>query len=186
MVTNIVTVAMAIVLGFLGPFNDQSTEQQTTDAVVAKARQLEDQLANNQSIKDLSAGILQPIYDLAEYMSFPWFYWVAFAAMSAGVVSFALQLVLTKLLLLFRLKLRLSELLSDALGLLVSLCGLVVVTQAATENSTFTTQSISVVSAAAVGLIVGFVFYLWGQKTELLAARDPKVIMQTDDRKYKL
>lgn len=182
---NILALALAVAMGFMNPMGNQ-TNAQSTDAIVEKAKQIEDQLTNSPTVKDISAGILQPIYELAEYMSHPWYYWTAFAVMSAGVVSFALQLVLTKLILLFRLKLRLSEIFSDALGLLVSLAGLVMVTQAATENSTFTSQSVSVVSSAAVGLVVGFVFYLWGQKTELLAARDPQVVTPPSDRKYKL
>jgi hypothetical protein len=200
--TTVFMLAMSFVLGFQNFSGNQASAQQTTDSVqasaqlqasaqqtkdsvVEKAKQIEEQLANNETIKEISAGILQPIYNLAEYMAQPWFYWVAFAVMAAGVVSFALQLVLTKLILLLRMKLRLSEIFSDALGLIVSLTGLVMVTQAATENSTFTTQSVSVVSAAAVGLLVGFVFYLWGQKTELMAAKSQDAIHR-DDPKYKL
>jgi hypothetical protein len=89
--------------------------------------------------------------------------------MAAGVVSFALQLVLTKLLLLAQLKMNLAEILSDALGLLISLVGLVLTTQAATQNSTFTASPAAVVSSAAVGLLAGFVFYIWGQRLELRA-----------------
>jgi hypothetical protein len=194
--TTVFMLAMSFVLGFQNFSGNlasaqqttdsvQASAQQTTDSAVEKVKQIEEQLANNETIKEISAGILQPIYNLAEYMAQPWFYWVAFAVMAAGVVSFALQLVLTKLILLLRMKLRLSEIFSDALGLIVSLTGLVMVTQAATENSTFTTQSVSVVSAAAVGLLVGFVFYLWGQKTELMAAKSQDAIHR-DDPKYKL
>lgn len=185
--TTVLTLAMSIVFGFLSFTANQASAQTTegTEGVAEKVKQIENQLANNETIKEISAGILQPLYNLAENMAQPWFYWVAFAVMAAGVVSFALQLVLTKLLLLFRMKLRLSEIFSDALGLIVSLTGLVMVTQAATENSTFTTQAVSVVSAAAVGLAAGFVFYLWGQKTELMAARDQATIVRNDP-KYKL
>jgi len=114
-------------------------------------------------VQEASAGILQPIYQAAEYIAFPAFYWIAFALMTAGVISFAGQLLFSKLFLLFRLHLNIKEIMSDILGLLISAVGLVLTTQAATENSNFTESPIAVVSAAAVGVIVGFIFYLWGQ-----------------------
>ena len=89
--------------------------------------------------------------------------------MATGVVSFALQLVLGKLLVLARRGFSLSEILSDALGLAISSIGLVLTTQAATENSSFTESAFSVLSASAVGVVAGFVFYLWGQRQELQA-----------------
>lgn len=136
-----------------------------------KLQELGESLNQSQAVQDVSAGILEPIYSLAQYMSLPSFYWVAFALMVAGVVSFAGQLVFTKLLLLFKLNLNIKEILGDLLGLLVSLTGLVLTTQAATQNSTFPQNSLAVVSATAVGGLVGFVFFLWGQKQEFKAAR---------------
>lgn len=156
----------------------RSSAQELPKDLDQRVDQIEQQLNQNPQVQKISAGLLQPLYDLAEYMSRPWFYWVAFMLMAAGVVSFALQLVLTKLVLLLRLKLRLSEIFSDALGLLISLAGLVMVTQAAAENSTFTQNAAAVVTAAGAGLVVGFVFYLFGQKTEFDAARDPQVVVQ--------
>ena len=47
--------------------------------------------------------------------------------------------------------------------------GLVLTTQAAAENSSFTSSAAAVLSATAVGAIAGFVFYLWGQRQELQA-----------------
>jgi hypothetical protein len=119
--------------------------------------------------QQVSAGILKPIYLLAERFSFPAFHWVAFAAMVAGVVSFGLQLVLGKLVVLSRMSLSLSEILSDALGLVVSLVGLVLTTQAAAQNSTFTASAFSVLSSTAVGAFAGLIFYVWGQRQELQA-----------------
>lgn len=121
--------------------------------------------------REVTAGILQPIYRLAEAMAHPAFHWIAFAVMATGVVNYALQLVLGKLVLLTRLSLSLKEILSDALGLVISLTGLVLTTQAAAENSTFTTSPAAVLSASAVGVVAGFIFYLWGQRLELEAAR---------------
>lgn len=116
--------------------------------------------------REVSAGLLQPIYQAAEYIAFPAFYWVAFMIMVAGVVGFAGQLVLTKLLLLVRGSLNLREILADALGLVISLVGLILTTQAATENSGFTTSPLLVLSSAGVGILAGLVFYVWGQRTE--------------------
>ncbi len=139
-------------------------------AVNEKIGEVSAKMNQSQTVQEISAGLLDPIYRLAEYMGVPWFYWAAFALMAAGVVSFALQLVLTKLLLLAQLKMNLAEIFSDALGLLISLVGLVLTTQAATQNSTFTSSPAAVVSSAAAGLIAGFVFYIWGQRLELRAA----------------
>jgi hypothetical protein len=119
--------------------------------------------------QDVKTNILAPIYSLAEAFSFPAFYWLAFAAMVTGVVSFALQLVLGKLVALSKFSMSPSEILSDALGLLISLIGLVLTTQAATENSTFTSSAFAVLSASIVGALLGIVFYVWGQRQELQA-----------------
>lgn len=123
----------------------------------------------SEQAQKISAGILDPIYMLAERLSFPYFHWLAFAAMVTGVVSFALQLVFGKLIVLSRMSLSPSEILADSLGLVISLVGLVLTTQAAAENSTFTTSSFAVISSAAVGVVAGFIFYVWGQRQELLA-----------------
>jgi hypothetical protein len=125
--------------------------------------------------QEVSAGILQPIYKLAEAIAFPAFHWVAFAVMATGVVSFGLQIVLGKLAVLLRGSISFKEILSDALGLVISLTGLVLTTQAAAENSTFTTSPAAVLSASGVGVIAGFIFYIWGQAQELEAAKGRNV-----------
>lgn len=124
---------------------------------------------NSAQAQQVSAGVLKPIYQLAEALSHPAFYWISFAIMVAGVVSFALQLTIGKLVVLARAGFSPSEILSDALGLVVSLVGLVLTTQAAAENSSFTGSASAVLSATAVGAIAGLVFYLWGQRQELQA-----------------
>lgn len=137
-----------------------------------KLQELGETLSQNQAVQDVSAGILEPIYSLAENISsIPSFYWIAFALMVAGVVSFAGQLVFTKLILLFKMSLNIKEILGDLLGLLVSLTGLVLTTQAATQNSSFPDNAFAVVSATTVGAVLGLMFYLWGQKQEFQAAR---------------
>jgi uncharacterized membrane protein len=160
--------------------------QSTAESAMDRAKELGAKLNDSQTVQDISAGLLQPIYELSLYMAHPWFYWAAFALMAVGVVSFALQLVLTKFLLLFKLRMSLSEIFSDALGLLISLTGLVLVTQAATQNSTFTQSPTAVVTAAAVGVIVGFIFYLWGQKTEFQAANSRRPAPQGDQPRARM
>lgn len=145
-----------------------------TKSITEKAREIGSTLNESKAFQEFSAGVLQPIYKLTEYIAHPAFYWIAFAIMVAGVVSFAGQLVLTKLLLMMQLKMNFKEILSDLLGLVISVVGLVLTTQAATENSSFTTSPSAVVSSAAVGVIAGVMFYIWGQSQEFRAARSNK------------
>jgi hypothetical protein len=147
----------------------EAKAQQTLDSARETADEVADAVDRSEQAQEISAGILTPIYRLAEWFSFPAFHWLAFAVMTAGVISFALQLTLGKLVVLTRAGFSPAEILSDALGLLVSVVGLVLTTQAAAENSSFTTSAAAVLSAAAVGVIVGFVFYVWGQRQELQA-----------------
>jgi hypothetical protein len=141
-------------------------ESKANDEVSKIAKQVD----QDPRAKTAAAGILQPIYQVAEKLAFPAFHWVAFALMAAGVVSYALQLALGKLVVLMRMGLSLKEIASDGVGLAISVVGLVLTTQAAAENSTFTQSPFAVISATLVGAIVGFVLYLWGQSQELEAA----------------
>lgn len=142
-----------------------------TDEAKKKVEELAREVDKSPQAREISAGILQPIYQFAEQLSFPFFHWVAFTVMAAGVVSYALQLVLGKLVVLTKMGFSLSEILADAHGLVISLVGLVLTTQAAAENSTFTQSPFAVISAALVGAVVGFIFYLWGQAQEVQAAK---------------
>ena len=146
-----------------------------------QVKEIGDTLDQSEAVQEVSAGILQPIYDAAEFIAFPAFYWIAFAMMVAGLISFAGQLVLTKLLLLLQGKLNLKEILGDLLALLICVVGLILTTQAATENSNFTTRPVLVVSSAAVGAIAGLIFWWWGQRTELDAARGAKAKSRAQD-----
>lgn len=162
---------------------DSNTIKQVTD----KTREITDSLSEtataatedvaktvdaDPTAQNISAGILDPIYQLSEILSFPAFHWISFSIMVAGCVSFGLQLVLGKIVVLIgRGGFSLTEILSDGLGFKVSLFGLLLTTQAAAENSTFTQSAFAVLSAAGVGSLVGFVFYLWGQRQELEAAK---------------
>lgn len=119
--------------------------------------------------KTTAAGILQPIYKVAEALAFPAFHWIAFALMCSGVFSFVLQLVLGKLVVLSRMGFSLKEIISDAVGLAISVVGLVLTTQAAAENSTFTQSPAAVISATVVGALAGIILYRWGQSQELEA-----------------
>lgn len=141
--------------------------QEQVDKAVASVEESEE-------AKALSAGLLHWIYSLAEAMSFAAFHWVAFAIMVAGVIGFALQLVLGKLVVLARTGFSLSEIISDGIGLIISLIGLLLTTQAAAENSDFTQSAFAVLSAAAAGLVLGILLYIWGQAQELQAVRGRK------------
>jgi hypothetical protein len=134
-----------------------------------KIKELAVELDRSRQAQQVSAGILQPIYEVARHLSFPMFHWVAFAVMATGVVSYALQLVIGKLVVLSKAGFSPAEILSDALGLVISVVGLVLTTQAAAENSTFTRSPAAVLSASAVGVICGFIFYRWGQSQEVQA-----------------
>ena len=140
-----------------------------TDAE-AEAAKIAKEVDKIPEAKKAAAGILQPIYAVAEALAFPAFHWLAFALMAAGVFSFALQLVLGKLIVLMRLGFSLKEIASDAVGFSISIVGLVLTTQAATENSTFTQSPTAVISATAVGAVLGIILYRWGQSQELEAA----------------
>ncbi len=150
------------------------TVKDETTRVLNETRESVDRIAKqvdeDARAKEASAGLLTFIYRVAEKLSFPAFHWVAFAIMVSGVVSYAFQLVLGKLALLFRGSLNVAEILSDAKAFVISLVGLVLTTQAAAENSTFTHSPFSVLSSTAVGALVGFVFYRWGQRQEVEAA----------------
>ena len=146
-----------------------------TDIAVGQAtdriEEVEKQVNEDVRAQEASKSILSSIYAAAEYLSFPAFHWVAFALMSAGFVSFLGQLVLGKLIMLAKLRFNLFEILSDLLGLLISTIGLIMVTQAATENSTFPQSPFMVLSAAAVGAVFGVIFYIRGQTQELREMR---------------
>jgi len=150
------------------------TVKDETGKIVSETKESVDKIAKqvdqDPRAKDASAGLLTFIYKVAERLSFPAFHWVAFALMVSGVVSYAFQLVLGKLALLFRGSLNLSEILSDAKAFVISAVGLVLTTQAAAENSTFTQSPFAVLSSTAVGAIIGLIFYRWGQRQEVEAA----------------
>jgi hypothetical protein len=156
-----------------GALNEDPIRQES-DELVDDARDkvgdLAKQVDQSKQAKEISAGILQPIYLLAEAMAFPWFHWVGFMVMTAGVISFAFQLVLGKLVVLSKMSINIKEILADGLGLIISLIGLVLTTQAAAENSTFTESPAAVLSSAGAGALLGLIFYWWGQTEEVQAA----------------
>ncbi len=156
---------------------ETSTTDQLKETFGKVATQTEEEAAKiarrvdqDPQAKKAAAGILQPIYAVAEALAFPAFHWLAFALMSAGVFSYVLQLGLGKLVVLMRLGFSFKEIASDAIGLAISIVGLVLTTQAAAENSNFTQSPAAVISATAVGAIVGIILYFWGQSQELEAA----------------
>jgi hypothetical protein len=159
--------------------SEEPSVAEKAETIVGETQEKVDEIAHrvdeSEKAKEISAGILQPIYTFAEYLSFPAIHWLAFAIMITGVVSFALQLVLAKLVVMFRFGLSLTEIFSDALGLGISLVGLVLTTQAAAENSNFTQSPAAVLSATLVGAVAGFIFYWWGQSQEIQALEGRKL-----------
>jgi hypothetical protein len=186
------TTAISVLLTVCAPVCAQQApvvaEEQakpTVDAAQDELEEITGRVNQSEQAQRVRAGILKPIYSLAETFSFSAFHWVAFAIMVAGVVSFALQLTLGKLVVLSRSGFSPSEILSDALGLAVSLIGLVLTTQAATENSNFTASAFAVISSTCMGLIAGFVFYIWGQRQELQAVAGRKKAAALDQHSTK-
>src|SRR5262245_621749 len=121
------SLALAAVLALAAPAWSQETEssvqekaQQTLESAKETAGAVSKSVDANPQAQQASSELLKPIYDLAERFSFPAFHWIAFSLMAAGVVSFALQLTLGKLMVLAKLGFSPSEFLSDALGLAVS------------------------------------------------------------------
>ena len=150
--------------------DSKAPESSATEQVKETAEKLAKTVDKDPRAKTAAAGVLQPIYVVAENLAFPAFHWLAFALMTAGVVSYTLQLALGKLVVLMRMGFSLGEILSDAFGLAISVIGLVLTTQAAAENSTFTQSAAAVLSATVAGVFVGLILYWWGQSLELQAA----------------
>lgn len=164
----------------VNPADETAGQVPPETAAVEKARELADsagkkiddvagRIDQNETAQDAAAGILQPIYVLAESLAFPTFYWLAFALMSAGVVGFAFQLVFGKLVVLAKGSINIREILSDTIGFVISAVGLVLATQAATENSTFTQSAAAVLSSSLLGVVLGLFLYRWGQAQEVSA-----------------
>ena len=142
------------------------------DKISEKIDDVKESVNENETAQMASENILKPIYEAAEYLAHPWFHWVAFSMMVAGLISFGLQLVLGKLFMLLQFHFSLTEILADGLGFAISAIGLILTTQAAAENSTFTTSPVMVLSAGIVGLFFGLIFYVRGQTQELREARE--------------
>lgn len=151
----------------------KDTVAETAVIVKGKAQEIGATLDESQTVHDVSQSILNPIYQAAETLGqYPVFYWCAFTLMVAGAVSFFLQLVLTKFFLLFKAHLNIKEILMDFAGLFVSVIGIVLTTQAASENAaSFVNSPSAVLSAVGLGGIMGLMFYIWGQRQEFQAAR---------------
>ena len=157
----------------------------STEGAKQQAQEIAKTVDQNPQAQKVSAGILEKIYLLAEKLESPMFYWVSFALMATGVASYVLQLGLGKLFVLAKMSISLTEILSDALGLAISLVGLVLTTQAAAQNSTFTDSPASVLSATAAGVVLGFLFFRWGTAQELAAADGRKVQAKAEPVKPK-
>ena len=156
--------------------------QQAVDQAGKSIERIANQVDESAQAQEVSAGLLQPIYALAETLEFPAFHWLAFMFMVAGTIGFALQLVLGKLVVLTKSGFSPTEIISDAVGLIVSAVGLVLTTQAAAQNSTFTASPFAVLSSAAIGLLLGILLYIWGQRQELEAVRARSILAKSEAR----
>ncbi len=149
-----------------------STNDGDPDTIGEKLDAVTEQVNTSGAAQDATENILTPIREIGEVIvGIPGFYWIAFAMMAAGFVSFLLQLVLGKLIMLARFHFSLTEIMSDTLGLLVSSIGLVLLTQAATSTGHLTNSPAAVLSASIVGAFFGLIFYFRGQTQELREAR---------------
>ena len=154
----------------------QADVEKIAEEVPQKLDNLASQVNQSKTAQATTAGILTPLYHLAEALEFPAFHWIAFALMFAGVVGFALQLIIGKLVVFAHMGFSLKEILSDALGLVISLLGLMFTTQAAAQNSTFTQSPFAVLSASLLGLVIGLFLYSWGKSQEVEAVRGRRAV----------
>jgi hypothetical protein len=145
--------------------------QQAAAQAQAKAEELAMAMEKDEKAQAARDGILGWIYRLAELMAFPAFHWLAFMLMIAGVVSWSGQVVIAKLVVgASSATFDYRETISDSIVLAISLIGLVLTTQAA-ASSGFTASTVAVLSATAVGAVLGLILYWWGQALELEAAK---------------
>jgi heme/copper-type cytochrome/quinol oxidase subunit 3 len=156
-----------------GEMTQQASEmtQQAAQQAQAKAEEFAREMEKNKKAQDARDGILGWIYMLAELMAFKAFHWLAFMLMIAGVVSWSGQVIIAKLVVgASSSTFDYRETISDSVVLAISLIGLVLTTQAA-ASSGFTASTVAVLSATAVGAVLGLVLYWWGQALELEAAK---------------
>ena len=148
---------------------DVQAEEQTVGDKIDEATNKVD---SSEQAQNATNNILTSIKTFGSAVTkIPGFYWISFAMMAAGFVSFLGQLVLGKLIMLTQLHFSMTEILSDLLGLLVSSFGLVLLTQAATSDGQFIDKPSLVLSASIVGAFFGLIFYFRGQTQELREAR---------------
>ena len=88
------SLALAAVLVIAGPGWSQEANggleeqaQSTLESARERADAVVEAVDANTPAQEVSAGILKPIYRLAEAFSFSAFHWLAFSVMVAGVVS---------------------------------------------------------------------------------------------------
>ncbi len=156
----------------IGRVSDDDVGEQAAGSVRDKLDDVKDAVDADPQAQEATDHILTPIKEFGnKAAALPGFYWVAFAMMAAGLVSYLLQLVLGKLIMLTRFHFSLTEILSDGLGLAISAIGLVLLTQAANLEGRFIDKPSLVLSAAGVGAFFGLIFYFRGQTQELREAR---------------
>jgi hypothetical protein len=156
----------------IGEVSQDESEQPSSGSVGDKINDATSKLDTNEDAQLATDNILAGIKTFGDkVVAIPGFYWIAFAMMTAGLVSYLLQLVLGKLIMLARFHFSVTEILSDGLGLLISAIGLMLLTQAATAEGLVIDRPSFVLTAAGVGAFFGLIFYFRGQTQELREAR---------------
>ena len=136
---------------------------------VKKIDEVVEQVDQSEQAQNVKSNILAPIYSLAERFSFPAFHWLAFAVMVTGVVSFALQLVMGKLVVLSRFSLSPTEILSDVLGLAGKSHRFGAHDPGRDGKLQLHLERVFRALGHRGGRDTGIVFYVWGQRQELQA-----------------
>ena len=152
--------------------HNHADAEQAPRSVGERIGDAKERLDTDPQAQQATDHILSSIRDIGnKVVAVPGFYWIAFAMMTAGLVSFLLQLVLGKLIMLTQSHFSIVEIMSDAMGFLISLIGLTLLTQSATNEGLVIDRPSFVVTAAGLGAFVGLIFYFRGQTQELREAR---------------
>ncbi len=142
--------------------------EELTEAAKAKAEEFE----QSERAKKASAAVLEWVQS-AEQLYRPWINWCLIAVGIGLFISHAGQLILGKLWALVRGKgFNFFECVNDFLVAAFAGLSLPVVLLIPTGHGAFISSPIMVLSAAAVGMILGVILYTHGMKQEMLAAQE--------------
>lgn len=123
------------------------------------------------AVQNTYTSIILLIDFLGEFASFPAFPGTVFVLMVAGIVNYAFQLTLTKLVVLMKGGFNLREIAADMTGLLTSLGGLILTAQSPLFADNFLRSPSMVVAMTGSGVALGLLLYRWAQKQEVHATQ---------------